>query len=76
MEIEDWAGVLRQAGRNIRAERARRELTQEALANQAGLGVAQLARMERGELDSGITKYIRIARALGVPLPTLFQGVE
>ena len=67
--------VLRQVGRNIKAERARRELTQEALAHVAGVGVAQLARMERGETDSGLTKYVSVARALGVPPELLLQGV-
>lgn len=65
--------TLRRIGRNIRAERARREMTQEGLARAAGLGPAQIARMERGEMDSGITKYLRIAQALGVDLPTLLS---
>lgn len=68
--------VLRQVGRNIKAERARRELTQEALAHLAGIGVAQLARMERGESDSGLTKYVRVARALDVEPSLLLHGVR
>lgn len=67
---------LRRIGRNIKAERARRDWTQEALAHASGVGVAQVARMERGEMDTGITKYMRIASALGVPTATLLQGVE
>ena len=68
--------VLRQVGRNIRAERARSELTQETLAHLAGIGVAQLARMERGETDSGLTKYVRVARALDVDPALLLHGLH
>lgn len=63
-------------GANIRAERVRRNLTQEALAGRTGLAVTQLARMERGETDSGITKYVRVAEAIGVPIADLFWNVK
>lgn len=76
MESSEAKTVLRQVGRNIKAERARRELTQEALAHMAGVGVAQLARMERGETDSGLTKYVRVARALELDPSLLLQGVR
>lgn len=46
------------------------------LAHEAGIGVAQAARRERGELDTGITKYVRVARALGLAPAVLLQGVE
>lgn len=75
MDKSDANEVLRRIGRNIKAERARREWTQEALAHNAGVGVAQIARMERGELDTGITKYVRVARALGVVPSVLLQDV-
>lgn len=76
MDEDEATGVLRQVGRNIRAERARREWTQEGLAHASGLGVAQIARMERGELDTGITKYIRVARALQVSPALLLQDIR
>jgi len=77
MESSEATGqVLRLVGRNIRAERARRDLTQEGLAHAAGIGVAQLARMERGETDSGLSKYVVVARTLGVDLALLLQGVS
>ncbi|MGZ4324358.1 MAG: helix-turn-helix domain-containing protein [Solirubrobacteraceae bacterium] len=76
MGMEEPDDVLRQVGRNIRAERARSELTQETLAHMAGIGVAQLARMERGQTDSGLTKYVRVARALEVGLELLLRDVR
>lgn len=76
MGSNDTREVLRLIGRNIKAERARRDLTQEALAHRAGVGVAQVARMERGESDTGISKYVLVARALTISPALLLQGVE
>ena len=70
------ADVLAAIGANIRAERVRRNLTQEALASRTGIAVTQLARMERGETDSGITKYLRVADAIGIGPADLFWNVE
>lgn len=74
MEPTD-AVTLRMIGRNIRAERTRRDLTQEALAVRAGLATTQVARMERGETDSGISKYLRLAAAIGMRPADLFFGM-
>ncbi|WP_179651682.1 helix-turn-helix domain-containing protein [Nocardioides aromaticivorans] len=76
MDSSDKHAVLRRVGLNIKAERARRELTQEALAHLVGIGVAQLARMERGETDSGLSSYVGVARALEVDPALLLQGLR
>lgn len=76
MVTTDSVDVLKQIGRNIKAERARKELTQEALAHLAGVAVAQVARMERGESDTGISKYVQVARAMNVNTVALFHGVD
>ena len=70
------AATLVMIGRNIRAERTRRDMTQEALARKSGLAPTQVARMERGETDSGISKYLRLAAAIGMEPADLFYGVE
>lgn len=72
----DNSALLIQIGRNIRAERSRRDLTQEAVARLAGMAPTQVARIERGETDSGITKYLRLAQAIGIRPADLFFGVE
>lgn len=69
------AALLQQLGLNLKAERARRNLTQERLVRLADLGPAQIVRMERGEMDTGITKYLRAARALEIDPAVLFQGM-
>lgn len=76
MATTDTGDVLRRIGRNIRAERARRDLTQEDLAHQSGVAVAQVARMERGESDTGISKYVMLARAMNLTPALLLQDVE
>lgn len=76
MPTTDTSAVLKQIGRNIRAERARREMTQESLAHRSGVGVAQVARMERGESDTGISKYVLLARAMEIAPAVLLQDVD
>lgn len=68
--------ILRAVGRNLRAERARRGLTQEAVARAAGLYTTQVARMERGETDTGITKHLKVAWAIGMQPSELFRGLD
>jgi transcriptional regulator with XRE-family HTH domain len=68
--------LLELIGSNLRAERVRRHLTQEAVARRSGLGVTQVARMERGETDSGISKYLRVAAAIGIEPTELLHGIR
>ena len=68
--------VLQLVGLNLKAERSRRDLTQEAVARLSGLGPTQIARMERGETDTGISKYLRVARAIGMNPADLFFGLS
>lgn len=70
------ADLLELIGSNLRAERVRRHLTQEAVARRSGLGVTQVARMERGETDSGISKYLRVAAAIGIEPTELLHGIR
>ncbi len=67
---------LKPIGRNLKAERVRMGLKQEDVANATGLVTAQVARMERGEVNAGLTKWIDVAHAVGVDVATLLRGVE
>lgn len=75
MDSDEATRLLQHIGRNLRAERARSGKRQDEVAHDAQMSVAQYARLERGEVDSGITKFVRAARALDVPVAALFQGV-
>ena len=68
--------ILVIAGDNLRAERSRRGLSQEELAHRTGLGTTQIARMERGESDTGLSRYVRAAWALEVSPRLLFQDLD
>lgn len=50
---------------NLRAERARRDLSQEELAARSGVSAASLIKYESGEMTPGIDKIVSMAEALG-----------
>ncbi|MFT4265573.1 MAG: helix-turn-helix transcriptional regulator [Nocardioides sp.] len=73
---DEEAAVLRHVGLTIKAERARRDWTQEKLAHDSGLSVSQIARMERGLRDAGVTRIVRVAWALGIDPAVLLGGLS
>lgn len=75
MDEDEAAEVLRRVGLTIKAERARRDWTQEKLAHDSGLSVSQIARMERGHRDAGVTRIVRVAWALNVDPAVLLHGL-
>lgn len=62
-------------GANIRRERERLELSQEALADRAGTSVQQVSRAERGIRDLRVSTVAKIAKGLGVKAADLLDGV-
>jgi transcriptional regulator with XRE-family HTH domain len=62
-------------GRNIRAQRKRRDLTQEQLAHRAGMHPVEVGRVERGLRDMRVSTVTKLARGLGVPPMELFRGL-
>lgn len=60
-------------GANIRALRIARGLTQEALADLAGLDSKTVSRAENGVYAISVDQVVRLARALGVPSSALFD---
>lgn len=72
----DERDILEVVGANLAAERARRRLTQGDVASLAGMTTAQITRMERGVSDTGISKYVIAAWAMGLPPTDLLGGLE
>lgn len=62
-----------QFGGRVRELRARKGVSQEALADLAGLHRTYLGGIERGERNPSLVNIGRIADALGVPILELFQ---
>lgn len=61
----------RAVGDRIRAARLNAHLTQEALAERAGLDRQSINRIEQGHASPSLDTLIRIADGLGVPLRDL-----
>jgi transcriptional regulator with XRE-family HTH domain len=62
--------------RNMRRIRLAKELTQENVAEGAGLHPNYISSVERGERNISIANIERIACALGVPMPELLSVPE
>jgi transcriptional regulator with XRE-family HTH domain len=62
-------------GENIRAERLRAGLTQEALADRSAMHPVEVGRAERGARDLRVSTIVRLARGLGVPAAQLLEGL-
>ncbi len=60
------AGLLRLIGERLAALRLVRNLTQEQLAEQAGLGLRTIQRLEAGATATQLSGFLRICRVLGL----------
>jgi transcriptional regulator with XRE-family HTH domain len=60
---------------NVRRLRVERGLTQERLAEQAGLHMTDVARIETVRRDPGVRVVVKLATGLGVEVAELFAGV-
>lgn len=60
-------------GKNLKAVRLRKEVTQKELAFSLGMEISQISRIERGLINTGIANVYRIARFLQVHPKELFE---
>lgn len=59
-------------GRTVRRARRDREISQEALAHDAGLAAKHVSEIERANLDPRLTTVLKLARALDLTAGELF----
>lgn len=67
--------VLARFGENVRRIRQARRLSQEALAEHAGIHRTQVSLFETGQRQPLLETLIRLAGALEIPLPMLLEGI-
>ena len=61
-------------GNNLRAERNRRNYSQEKLAELAGLSYfTHIGKIENGKLDIELTTIVKLLSALNIPFETLID---
>ncbi len=63
-------------GRSVRKARRDLELSQEALADRAGLSSKHMGEIERANKDPRLTTVLKLARALDVRSSELFTAVD
>ena len=67
------SGLADRFANNLKVERLRRKLSQEALAAKAGLSVSYISMLERGQRTPPLDTLESIAKALAVNASTLLQ---
>ena len=67
------AALAERFASNLKNERLRRKLSQEALAAKAGLSVSYISMLERGQRTPPLDTLESIARALSVSATVLLQ---
>ena len=66
--------ALKKVGVRIRELRLQRGMSQEALADLAGIGRSYMSGIERGVRNCSTLHLVRLAKALGVSVGQLFPG--
>ncbi len=69
-------GLLAALGQNVRRTREAKEITQEKLAEKAGLDPTYISGIERGLRNPGIKNVAKLAKALGLSTSELCRGVD
>ena len=65
LEMNDGT-ILRELGERLAHARLERNLTQAALAEQAGIAKRTLERLESGEVAAQLSAFLRVCRVLGL----------
>jgi transcriptional regulator with XRE-family HTH domain len=69
--------IRKQVGRNVAAARHRSGLSQRELATRLAIATQEISRLEHGRRSCpSLPTLLPVARALGVPLTDLVQGIE
>ena len=72
MDIEKQEILIR-FGNNLRKLRLEKGFTQERLANELGIEISQVSRIERGVINTSMTTIYSISKILKVEISLLFK---
>jgi transcriptional regulator with XRE-family HTH domain len=61
---------------NLRQERLRLKLSQEALGEASDLNMSEISRLERARRDPRLATIVKLAHALGIPPAKLLEGIS
>jgi transcriptional regulator with XRE-family HTH domain len=64
---------LKNIGNHLKKTRLEKKLSQEMLANDVGIPINQIGRIERAEISTSITTLFKIAKALDIDIKKLFD---
>ena len=73
---QDADRSLKRLGDAVRAARKENGLSQEALADAAGIDRSHMGKIERGERNLSLKNVVRVAKALGITTSKLCEGIE
>ena len=76
MTAPDTAAFMRRLGRRVRLARLIAEMTQDQLAEKAGISRNFVSLIEKGAHGVNVVRLHRIAAALGMPLSDLIREAE
>lgn len=63
-------------GRNIKAERIRRDLTQEEFAEMIDMSLSHVSKIEQGITSPTAIALFKMAKILCIPMEKFFEGIE
>lgn len=73
MNNKDKKSILINFGGNLRFHRLAKGLTQEQLANELGVEISQISRIERGILNTSVIMVYTISKILNIDVSELFD---
>lgn len=73
MDNQDKKSILINFGENLRKLRLAKGFTQEQLANELGIEISQISRIERGVINTSITTLYSISKVLNLDVSELFD---
>ncbi len=73
MALHSYQKKIKEIGLRIRKLREKEKISRAQLAYEIGTSESQLARIEYGEINTGIVSLLKIAEVLDVPLNKIIE---